>query len=242
MDLKINRSFKNGRQSEQFLNDELTVLYETLKYLPHHKQDHDGQMPPPAKLGGAINAQIPANVGEDSSLNYWDIGENRWIPFFSRKFQITDQILYENCPGTPVPGQLWLNNGALYYFDGRDWHAVKTIQADDSQWANGAFADFMLISPLNPTGQYVVPVGSGELGKDQFIYNYAASFIVEDPTKKMYATDRTFKSGQSEITIHLNGLLLTFGRDWEEITPDATPATPLPLFASAAIRPAQCEP
>ena len=49
---KIKRNFDIGRQSEQFLNEELITLYEAIKYLPHHKQDHDGQMPGPAKKRG----------------------------------------------------------------------------------------------------------------------------------------------------------------------------------------------
>ncbi len=219
MALKFNRNFKNGRQSEQFLNDELITLYETLKYLPHHKNDpeNEGRMPPDAKLVGALNAQ-PV----DEALNYWD--GTRWVPFFKSKFQITDQMLVETCPGDPVVGQLWINNGALYYFDGREWHPVKTVEADDSQWASGAFADFQIVSPLNPVGQYVVPITSQEKGKDAYIFNYTTSFVIEDPTKKMYATDRLFKSGQSEVTIHLNGLLLTFGHDWEEVQPDGSVA------------------
>ena len=212
MALKFQRNFINGRQSEQFLNDELITLYETLKYLPHHKNDpeNEGRMPPGAKLVGALNAQ-PV----DEALNYWDGAH--WVPFFKSKFQITDQILYETCPSSPVVGQLWLNNGALYYFDGREWHPVKTIEADDSQWASGAFADFQIVSPMNPVGQYVVPITSKETGKDEYIFNYTASFVVADPAEKIYATDRMYMSGQSEVTIHLNGLLLTYGRDWEEI-------------------------
>ena len=225
MALKFTRNFKEGRQSEQFLNDELITLYETLKYLPHHKQDHDGAMPPAAKLSGAINAQIPSKVGEDSSLNYWDAGQNAWVPFFARKFQITDQLLVQEQPANPVTSQLWINNGALFYFDGKDWRPVKTTEADDSQWASGAFADFQIVSPLNPVGQNVVPVSSGVTGKDEFIYHYEATFIIGDPSRKIYATDRVYHSGQSEVTVHINGILLACGRDWEEVKSDGTTAT-----------------
>lgn len=224
MALKFSRNFKEGRQSEQFLNDELITLYELSKYLGWHKQDHDGKMPPAAKLSGAINAQIPSKVGEDSSLNYWDASQNAWLPFFARKFQITDQLLVQVCPSNPVPGQLWINNGALYYFDGKDWKPVKTVEADDSQWASGAFADFQIVSPLNPFGHYTIPLGNDANIKDEYIYHYEASFTITDPTEKLYATDRIYHSGQSEVTVHLNGILLMFGRDWEEIDKDGNRA------------------
>lgn len=225
MALKFSRNFKEGRQSEQFLNDELITLYELSKYLGWHKQEHEGKMPPAAKLGGALNAQIPSNEIEDSSLNYWDTAQQAWLPFFAKKFQITDQLLVQNQPANPVTSQLWINNGALFYFDGKDWRPVKTVEADDSQWASGAFADFQIVSPLNPFGQYVIPVTSGDTGKDEYIYHYEASFIIDNPSKKLYATDRVYHSGQSEITVHLNGLLLVLGRDWEEIKADGTVAT-----------------
>ena len=115
MSLEFHRNFNVGRQSEQFLNDELTVLYETLKYLPHHKYENGrhGEMPPDAKVSGALNAQP-----SDGTLNYWDNSKNTWVPFFKSKFQIIDQMLQNTCPPDPVVGQLWINNGVLCYFDG----------------------------------------------------------------------------------------------------------------------------
>ena len=222
MALPFKRNFENGRQSEQFLNDELITLYEVLKYLPHHKQDHDGEMPPGGKLPGAMNAQIPAGPTEDSSLNYWNGSE--WVPFFKKKFQITDQILYVR-PVNPVTGQLWLNNGALFYFDGQTWCPVKTVEVNDSQWSTGAFADFELVSPLNPIGQYVVPVGSGNTYVTEYIYNYAGSCNVTNRDEKNYATDRIYCAGQSELTVHLNGILLICGRDYDEYTSNEVAAT-----------------
>ena len=223
MALKFNRNFKNGRQSEQFLNDELITLYETFKYLPHHKQDHEGQMPPAAKLPGAINAQIPAGPTEDSSLNYWNGVE--WVPFFKRKFQITDQILVYTQPSDPVIGQLWINNGALYYFDGKEWQPVKTTEVNDSQWSTGAFADFELVSPLNPIGQYVVPIDVEGSGAKEYIYNYSGHAIISAPGNDIVTTDRIYYSGQNEVSVHLNGILLLPGRDFEEYTMGGTKAT-----------------
>ena len=173
MALKFNRNFINGRQSEQFLNDELITLYETLKYLPHHKDDpeNQGEMPPPAKLVGAVNAQ-PV----DEALNYWD--GTKWVPFFKSKFQITDQMLVNICPSNPVYGQLWINNGVLCYFDGREWHPIKSINIDDSQWSNAAFADFQIVSPLNPTREATVEVNghtyviNETVAKDSAVDNY----------------------------------------------------------------------
>lgn len=156
MSLEFHRNFNMGRQSEQFLNDELTILYETLKYLPHHKYENGrhGEMPPDAQVSGALNAQP-----SDGTLNYWDNSKNTWVPFFKSKFQIVDQMLQNTCPSDPVVGQLWINNGVLCYFDGDSWHPIKAINMDDSQWSSTAFSDFQIVSPLNPTKDAVVEIG-----------------------------------------------------------------------------------
>lgn len=154
--MTIRRNFEIGRQSEQFLNEELITLFEALKYVPYDKVQHEQEMPPGAQVKGALNVQP-----SEEALYYWD--NHDWTPFFKSKFQIIDQMLLETCPSTPVVGQLWLNNGVLYYFDGMDWHPVKTIEADDNQWASGAFADFEIVSPLNPVGQQTIDVDEAEL-------------------------------------------------------------------------------
>lgn len=195
---KIKRNFDIGRQSEQFLNDELITLYEALKYLPHHKQDHDGKMPDPAKVPGAINAQIPSLDWEDSSLNYWDESKGKWIPFFSKKFQITDHILMETEGDiVPVPGQLWINNGVLCYFDGHQWRPIKAVNIDDSQWSNAAFADFQIVAPLNPTREAVV-----EVGGRQYVINetVAKDSSVDDYWRYHYMNQLDYQTHNEVIT------------------------------------------
>ena len=199
MALKFDRNFKNGRQSEQFLNDELITLYETLKYLPHHKKEpeNEGNMPPPAKIDGALNAQIPANDLEDSSFNYWDKRKGEWVPFFSKKFQITDRMLVETQTGVPVLGQLWINNGVLCYFDGREWKPIKAVNIDDSQWSNAAFADFQIVSPLNPTRESVV-----EIGGYQYVINetVAKDSTVDDYWRYHYDNQLNYNTHNEVVT------------------------------------------
>ena len=193
MSTSFQRNFKSGRQSEQFLNDELITLYETLKYLPHHKYEdgrHD-EPPPPAKINGALNAQP-----RDGSLNYWDTSQNKWVPFFKSKFQIIDQMLQSTRPNDPVIGQFWINNGVLCYFDGSNWRPIKSINMDDSQWSNASFEDFQIVSPLNPSRDAVV-----EIGGYQFVINenVALDRTPDDYWKYYYDNKLDYENNSSTI-------------------------------------------
>lgn len=204
--MAIKRNFTEGRQSEQFLNEELITLYETLKYLPHHKDDpeHFGIMPPPSQLIGALNAQ-PA----DEALNYWD--GTKWVPFFKSKFQITDQMLVNICPSNPVLGQLWINNGVLCYFDGAEWRPVKSVQIDDSQWSSAAFSDFEIVSPLNPTREAVVEVGGHEYVINETV---AKDSIVDDYWRYHY---------DNQIDYNTHNPYIETDRTWDPETDEEDP-------------------
>ena len=192
MTLPFSRNFQNGRQSEQFLNDELLRIFEMLRYLSHYKTENKGQWPPPPKLRGALNVQ-PA----DETINFWDSAHNQWVPFFRSKFQIVDQIMSEEEPKTPVVGQLWINNGILCYFNGYGWEPIKSIQVDDAQWASAAFADFQIISPMNPAKDHVVDIGG-----HQYVVTKTEAMeeTVDDYWKYFYDNQMNYQVNQTAVT------------------------------------------
>ena len=60
-------------------------------------------------------------------------------------------------PADPIYGQLWLNNGVLFYFDGTTWKPVRALAVDGSKLNVSAFEDFVILSPLTQDGNMVVP-------------------------------------------------------------------------------------
>ena len=232
MSLKFDRNFKNGRQSEQFLNDELITLYETLRYLPHHKKDpdHFGEMPPSAKIDGALNAQIPGTNVEDSSLNYWDQAKQRWLPFFAKKFQITDHILMERETDTPVPGQLWINNGVMCYFTGKEWRPIRAINMDDSQWSSAAFADYQIVSPLNQVHETTVEVNGLE-------------YVIDESVAKDEAVDRYWRYNyNNELDYESRNTVLETDDPWHPEWFSPMLPEPAQLVISDAMRAQYCLP
>lgn len=148
--LPYKKNFQNGRQSDQFLNEQLHIIFEALRNINYRKNENNGEIPD-SKLDGALWFDKV-----EEALKYWDLRTNSWKPAFSSKFQITDQLLNEIVPSNPVTGQLWIYNGVLMYFDGAEWKTVKAANQDSSQWSNAAFEDYALISPLNTIGSRVI--------------------------------------------------------------------------------------
>lgn len=145
-----------GRQSEVLFNGELHDLYEILKHLgdyPYRKE-----VVPVAKHRGALWLDQRTN-----QLYSWvgygykhDKVRDGWLPVFSDKFQLFDEILSDMPSASPVAGQLWLYNGVLMYFDGSSWQPVKTLEHMDSQFNISMFSDYQIISPLNRIGSAVI--------------------------------------------------------------------------------------
>lgn len=147
MALPYKRSFTKGRGSELLYNEDLHKIYETTRHIS--EQPPKGEEPE-LKLHGALWRDDRSN-----ELKYCNTLDNKWEIVFGSKFQITDQMLVEILPANPVTGQLWIHNQALYYFDGTQWLPIKALPADDSQFAEAAFADFLLVSPLLSVGHTV---------------------------------------------------------------------------------------
>jgi len=155
MTLPYKRSFKVGRQSEQFLNDQLHSIFEALKNINYRKNENK-YVEPESKIDGALWFDKVEDI-----LKYYDMRTLSWKTMFSKKFQITDQILNITMPSNPVNGQLWIYNGVLMYFDGASWQPIKAMIQDDTQWSNAAFQDYMIVTPLNASGDAIVNANNG---------------------------------------------------------------------------------
>lgn len=154
--MKKNRTFKQGRGSEQLLNQELYDIFTAVK-------DINPDITEQEKVVGA--SAVPDNnihgslwrKDRTNELKYYDGVKKQWINVFDNKFQIIEHLTEETTPVNPVKGQLWIYNGIMLYFDGREWKPIKSIPADDAQFNEAAFADFALVSPLLSTGHVTVP-------------------------------------------------------------------------------------
>lgn len=150
MTLPYKRNFTIGRQSEQFLNEQLHIIFEALKNINYRKNENKGADPDAIVDGALWFDKI------DNLLKYYDMRTLSWKTVFQKKFQITDQILDMTMPASPIPGQLWIYNGVLMYFDGASWVPIKAMIQDESQWSNAAFENFMIVTPLNPSPNAIV--------------------------------------------------------------------------------------
>ncbi len=150
------RNFKIGRNSEQFYNEELFELYESIKYLlsiPNNIElGPDGN-----PIDGALWLDRTKN-----ELNKYNKEEEVWENVFKDKFKITDEIMNYSTPDSPTYGQLWINQGVLMYYNDIEWQAVKASSYEDSGLSLSTFQDFLILSPLSETGDIVVDIGGEE--------------------------------------------------------------------------------
>lgn len=143
MTLPYNRNFNKGRQSDQFLNEELHRIFTALKNINYKKEEQEG-LEPESPLDGALWFDKSCN-----QLKFYDLASRSWKCVFSPLFQITNNITSLTTPSEPVLGQLWIYNGVLTYFDGSQWQPIRAIEQSSTQWSNAAFEDFQIVSPLN---------------------------------------------------------------------------------------------
>ena len=152
MTLPYKRNFNIGRQSDQFLNEQLHIIFEALRNINYRKNENRGEEPDAIVDGALWFDKV------DEALKYWDTRTLKWNPIFNKKFQLIDQMLSLTMPANPQPGQLWIYNGVLMYFDGSQWQPIKAIMQDETQWSNAAFENFSIITPLNALDNVVVNV------------------------------------------------------------------------------------
>lgn len=179
MTLPYKRSFSAGRQADQFLTDDMHKIYETVRHISEIPKEGEE---PELKLHGALWRDDSSN-----ELKYADKTQNKWIPIFDKKFQITDQMLVEILPSDPVIGQLWIHDGVLYYYDGASWNAIKAASMDDDNpWGIGVFKDFMIVSPLLPVGYKTIQMALD----DDFYEHYYKSNTDYKDKNEVLITDK----------------------------------------------------
>ena len=154
--MKKNRTFKQGRGSEQLLNQEMYDIFTAVKDINPDITEQEkivgSKAVPDNTIHGALWRKDRTN-----ELKYYDGVKKEWINVFDNKFQLITHLTEETTPVNPIKGQLWIYNGIMMYFDGREWKPIKSIPANDAQFNEAAFADFALVSPLLSVGNVIVP-------------------------------------------------------------------------------------
>lgn len=197
------RSFKMGRQSEQFYNEELSKIYESIRtLLEPGTPEKEG---PDSKLHGSLWLKQETN-----ELFSYDKGAEKWDILFRDKFRITDQMLSELPPSPPIVGQLWINNGMLWYYDGLEWKVVYAHDPDADTPNNYVNEDFLFISPLTPVNNTVVNGNKSQ-------------FIVPHINKgRLYRNNKvdTSYTIENDIAIQIDNGNLADHHTWVHTNPD----------------------
>jgi len=156
------RRFESGRQSEQFWNEELYEIYLTLKNLLDKPEN--------SVIGPQTSKEGALWLDRDNGglLKYNDGGS--WKVVSEDKFRFVSEILNPTEPTSNLIGQLWLDNGVLKYNDGSNWIPIKAASIDTA-FNLSAFEQFLLISPLEISGDTVVDISDPDnlVNKYQFL-------------------------------------------------------------------------
>lgn len=144
-----NRSFNVGRQSEQLMNEELYRLFESIR--PLLLDAVAGKDGPETQTQGSLWLDQAKN-----ELKAYDREKDKWNMVFDDKFRVTGELLDEIAPANPVKGQLWINQGMLWYFTGQTWQSVKAFDPSESEVYYSSFEDFLLLSPMQEQANKVV--------------------------------------------------------------------------------------
>lgn len=163
--MSSDRRFNAGRQSEQLYNEELYKMYGSIKHLLE-KPEND-KPGPDSNLHGALWLDMISN-----ELKYYNKDVDNWDTIFRDKFRVVDRLMNQFPPDRPVYGQLWINQGVLMYFDGSAWQPIKALIQDETQINLSVFEDFLMLSPILPSGNAIVNDENGIVdptNKSQFL-------------------------------------------------------------------------
>lgn len=153
--MRKNRTFKQGRGSEQLLNEELYSIFLTTKDLNPDLYDQERLVGEKAVPDNIVHGAL-WRKDRTNELKYYDANKKQWINVYDNKFQLIEHLVDESTPADPIKGQLWIYNGILLYFDGKEWKPIKSIPATDAQFNESAFSDFAFVSPLASVGNVVI--------------------------------------------------------------------------------------
>ena len=124
------RSFQ-GRASEELYNQDLTKLYDTLKNI------HSAREPENA---------IEGALWIDSDNNLKVKRDNKFEILYENIFQLMEKTIQGSQPKNPKPGQLWISDGVLLYYNGVKWESVKAAAIED--FSLDGFEPFLIIDTL----------------------------------------------------------------------------------------------
>lgn len=153
----MTRSFE-GRVSEESYNPELYKIFEILRNML--------DLPLDPSIGPITNREGALWLDRQNGGDMKYYSEGLWKLLFQDRFRMTGEILSPTQPDRPVTGQLWLNDGILMYYSGAEWLPVKSVNVD-AEFNLSAFEQFLLISPIEASGNVVV--GAGQEQKSQFL-------------------------------------------------------------------------
>ena len=143
------RNFTVGRSSEQLYNEELHKIYESIKHLLEIPKDN--ALAPTAKLDGSIWLNR-----KDNTLKTYQKSTGKWKNIFDSKFQIIDNIISQFPPANSIKGQLWIYEGALFWYTGTEWVPIKSQVSDGLDLDLSLFKNFLFVTQLNERGSNVV--------------------------------------------------------------------------------------
>ena len=143
------RNFTVGRSSEQLYNEELHKIYESIKHLLEIPENN--ALAPTAKLDGSIWLNR-----KDNTLKTYQKSTGKWKNIFDSKFQIIDNITSQFPPANPIKGQLWIYEGALFWYTGTEWVPIKSQVSDGLDLDLSLFKNFLFVTQLNERGSNVI--------------------------------------------------------------------------------------
>lgn len=171
-----------GRASEELYNEALTTLYNSLKTLYEKKEPE---------------------LAEDNALwidnNVLKIKRNgKFETLFNQTFQSMEKTIDLAQPINPKPGQFWINEGVLLFYNGIKWEAVKATTIED--FSMDGFDPFLIIDTLQ--------AGENEIIKKQ--YNVIEEeFIASEGAKDFILQKAQYEPMKNKITVYINGRILS---------------------------------
>lgn len=154
----MTRSF-DGRMSEESYNPEIYKIFEVLRNML--------DIPADPSIGPITTREGALWLDRQSGGDMKYYSEGLWKILFQDRFRMTGEILSPIQPDRPISGQLWLNDGVLMYYSGAEWLPVKSVNVD-TEFNLSSFEQFLLISPIEASGDTVVDPETGQ-HKSQFL-------------------------------------------------------------------------
>lgn len=170
-----------GRASEELYNEALSMLYNALKTLYDKKEP--------------VSAEDNALWIDNNSLKIKRNG--KFETLFDGVFQSMNKTIDVIQPINPKPGQFWINEGVLLFYNGIKWEPVKATTTED--FSMDGFEPFLIIDTLQ--------AGANEIVKKQF------NILEEEFIASQGAKDFVLQKGQYEpmsnrIAVYVNGRIL----------------------------------